>query len=268
MEELHIAPKVSIGMPVFNGEKYLKEAIDSILSQSFTDFELIISDNASTDITQSICEEYALRDARIRYVRQPVNQGALANFQFVLDQAKGEYFIWFAHDDRWDPTFFSRAIEILESDGDCGLVFSSIVVRNLDTHMEERIHARSVVSNSRAVRYLQAILNMRSSMLYGMYRVDLLRRNQLELFDFADINLILNTALESNIRVLDDFLYIAGIKGVRVPYSLTNRKIRRMPFLKTQYQSLGKYFGFPLHQILFSVICMYMLYNKIRLWRY
>lgn len=261
-------PKLTVGMPVYNAEAYIRDAIDSILAQGFTDYELIISDNASTDSTELICREYLSKDSRVRYVKQRENIGAPKNFRFLLEQAKGEYFIWFAHDDRWDPTFFSRAIEILESDGDCGLVFSSIVVRNLDTHMEERIHARSVVSNSRAVRYLQAILNMRSSMLYGMYRVDLLRRNQLELFDFADINLILNTALESNIRVLDDFLYIAGIKGVRVPYSLTNRKIRRMPFLKTQYQSLGKYFGFPLHQILFSVICMYMLYNKIRLWRY
>lgn len=93
---------ITIGMPVFNGEKYIREALDSLLAQTFTDFELIISDNASVDDTQAICEEYARRDHRIRYVRQTENQGALANFQFVLNQAQGEFFMWAAADDRWD----------------------------------------------------------------------------------------------------------------------------------------------------------------------
>ena len=95
-------PVVSIGMPVYNGAKYIREALDSLLSQTFVDFELIISDNASTDATQEICEEYARRDLRIRYVKQSENKGALANFQFVLNQAKGEFFMWAAADDKWD----------------------------------------------------------------------------------------------------------------------------------------------------------------------
>lgn len=95
-------PAVSIGMPVYNGAQYIREALDSLLAQTFTDFELIISDNASTDATQSICEEYAHRDPRIRYVRQAENKGALANFQFVLDHAQGGFFMWAAADDRWD----------------------------------------------------------------------------------------------------------------------------------------------------------------------
>lgn len=94
-------PTVSIGMPVYNGAKYIREAVDSLLAQTFTDFELIISDNASIDATQAICEEYARRDPRTRYMRQSENKGALANFQFVLDQARGEFFMWAAADDRW-----------------------------------------------------------------------------------------------------------------------------------------------------------------------
>ena len=86
-------------MPVFNGEKFIKNAIDSILSQTFKNFELIISDNASTDSTSKICEEYALKDNRIRYFRQSQNFGAVKNFQFVLEQAKCEYFMWTAADD-------------------------------------------------------------------------------------------------------------------------------------------------------------------------
>jgi glycosyltransferase involved in cell wall biosynthesis len=93
------ASTVSIGMPVYNGEKYIREALDSLLSQTFTDFELIISDNASTDDTSKICQEYANRDSRIRYIRQAANIGANANFEFVLMQAIAELFMWAACDD-------------------------------------------------------------------------------------------------------------------------------------------------------------------------
>jgi glycosyltransferase involved in cell wall biosynthesis len=89
-------------MPVYNGEKYVREALDSLLNQSFCSYELIISDNSSTDNTEEICREYQKKDKRIKYYRQQNNLGALANFQFVLDNANCEYFMWAACDDRWD----------------------------------------------------------------------------------------------------------------------------------------------------------------------
>jgi glycosyltransferase involved in cell wall biosynthesis len=95
-------PKVSIGMPVYNGERFICEAIDSLLAQTFTDFELVISDNASTDSTASICQRYSKQDPRIHYIRQQDNIGVLRNFQFVLNHASGEYFMWAACDDKWD----------------------------------------------------------------------------------------------------------------------------------------------------------------------
>ncbi len=98
-------PKVSIGMPVYNGAAYICKALDSLLAQSFDDFDLIISDNASTDETQAICQAYAKKDARIRYVRQEKNMGPIGNFDFVLNQSQGEYFMWAAHDDVWDRGF-------------------------------------------------------------------------------------------------------------------------------------------------------------------
>jgi len=103
-------PQVSIGMPVYNGAKFIHEALDSLLAQTFTDFELIISDNASTDETEAICREYAAKDSRIRYVRQSTNLGAVANFQFVLDEAVGEYFMWAAADDVWSIIFIEKAL--------------------------------------------------------------------------------------------------------------------------------------------------------------
>ena len=106
-----MTPKlVSIGMPVFNGEPYLAQALDSLLAQSFADFELIISDNASTDRTQEICESRRQRDPRIRYFRQPVNQGPASNFNFVLRQATGKYFMWAAHDDVWDREWIATVL--------------------------------------------------------------------------------------------------------------------------------------------------------------
>ena len=86
--------RVSIGLPVYNGEKYLEQALISILSQTYTDFELIISDNASTDRTQAICREYAAKDPRIRYYCNEENLGAAPNHNRVFELASGEYFKW------------------------------------------------------------------------------------------------------------------------------------------------------------------------------
>jgi len=103
-------------MPVYNGERYLAEALDSLLAQTYTDFELIISDNASTDSTEDICRRYAESDGRIRYVRQQQNLGAIWNFNHVFKLARGTYYRWHAHDDICAPTFLARCVEMLDSD--------------------------------------------------------------------------------------------------------------------------------------------------------
>jgi len=109
-------PRVSIGLPVFNGEDYLAEALDSILAQTYTDFELIISDNASTDRTQEICQAYAAKDRRARYYRNERNLGAAKNFNYVFELSSGEYFKWAAYDDVLGPEFLSRCITVLDQD--------------------------------------------------------------------------------------------------------------------------------------------------------
>lgn len=101
-------------MPVFNGEHLIRDALDSVLGQTFTDFELLISDNASTDRTETICREYAERDYRIRYMRHSENRGGAANFKFVLDEAKGEYFKWLAYDDYLDARFIEIIVGYLD----------------------------------------------------------------------------------------------------------------------------------------------------------
>jgi glycosyltransferase involved in cell wall biosynthesis len=115
-------PTVGIGMPVFNGEAYLAVAISSILSQTFEDFELVISDNGSSDGTEDICRSFAAADPRIRYIRQPKNLGASWNFNHVFHVSRCKYYKWAAHDDMMAPEFLERCVEVLESDRKCVLV--------------------------------------------------------------------------------------------------------------------------------------------------
>jgi glycosyltransferase involved in cell wall biosynthesis len=108
--------RLSIGMPVFNGEKYLKEALDSILSQTFRNFELIISDNASTDSTQQICYEYAAKDGRVHYYRNEQNIGGPKNYNRVFKLSSGEYFKWAAYDDVLAPEYLRKCVNVLDKD--------------------------------------------------------------------------------------------------------------------------------------------------------
>jgi glycosyltransferase involved in cell wall biosynthesis len=107
--------RVSVGLPVYNGEDYVVQAIESILKQTFVDFEFIISDNCSTDRTEDICQAFARSDPRIRYYRQPGNRGATANENFLVAEARGEYFIWINHDDIYDSTLIERAARVLDA---------------------------------------------------------------------------------------------------------------------------------------------------------
>lgn len=106
-------PPVSIGMPVYNGERFIGKALDSILQQSYPYFQLLISDNCSTDRTAEICREYAARDSRIKYVRQSTNLGATANFRYVLDASVHERFIWAAADDWWNSDRLEHLVSAL-----------------------------------------------------------------------------------------------------------------------------------------------------------
>ncbi len=107
---------MSVGLFVYQAEDRIRGVIDSLLAQTYAQFELIISDNASTDATETICREYAARDARIRYLRQSSNLGATRNLRIVFDAARGKYFTWAAADDMKSPDFLSANVAALESD--------------------------------------------------------------------------------------------------------------------------------------------------------
>lgn len=124
------APFVSIGLPVYNGENFLTEAIESILAQTYRDFELIISDNGSTDGTASICNAFSAQDSRVRYYRSGENQGAAWNFNRVFALARGKYFKWMAHDDLITPQYLEKCVRVLEDDP--SLVLCSTCIRQIN----------------------------------------------------------------------------------------------------------------------------------------
>ncbi|MEL6429854.1 MAG: glycosyltransferase family A protein [Planctomycetota bacterium] len=137
------APLVSIGLPVFNGEAFLDEAIRAVVGQSHEDFELVLADNASTDGTREICERWSADDARIRWARTEAHTGAAHNFNRAFKLARGHYFKWVAHDDLIEPTYLKRCVDVLESDATVVLAHSKMVeidersevLRDLDIHV-------------------------------------------------------------------------------------------------------------------------------------
>jgi glycosyltransferase involved in cell wall biosynthesis len=121
-------PRLSIGLPVYNGENYLAAALDALVSQTYDNFELIVSDNASIDGTEAICRDYAARDPRVSYHRQEVNRGAAWNFNHTFELARGEYFKWAAHDDLHAPTFLERCVAALDANPALVLCFTQAAV--------------------------------------------------------------------------------------------------------------------------------------------
>jgi glycosyltransferase involved in cell wall biosynthesis len=142
-------PLVSIGMPVYNGEFYISKVIEAILAQTYTKFELIISDNASVDNTENICRNYSKQDNRIKYIKQIENQGALFNFKYVLEKARGEYFMWAAADDLRDVNFLFECVTILDTNPYCvaATSFDSMIGSNYVRKFEVKgnFHDRLVI---------------------------------------------------------------------------------------------------------------------------
>ena len=124
------SPRISLGLPVYRGEDYLRAAVSSLQQQSFDDFELVISDNNSPDETGSIARELAADDSRIRYVCHEENIGAHRNYNSILPLVRGEYFKWMAHDDLLAPHFLARCVDALDNDPGVVLAFTQALEIN------------------------------------------------------------------------------------------------------------------------------------------
>jgi glycosyltransferase involved in cell wall biosynthesis len=174
-------PRLSVGLAVYNGERYLAEALDSILSQTFTDFELIISDNASNDNTERICREYAAKDSRIRYYRNAINIGGANNENRTFELARGEYFRWAADDDVCAPDLFAKCIEVLDQDPEVVLCHS--IVDEIDEHGRPlRTLDRNKASSTKPYERFRSLtsLDYNCEETYGIIRSEVLRNTRLQ----------------------------------------------------------------------------------------
>jgi glycosyltransferase involved in cell wall biosynthesis len=208
-------PKVSVGLPVFNGEKYLNEAIDSILCQSFTDFELIICDNASFDRTEEICQDYAAQDSRIRYYRNKTNIGGSRNQNLTIELSQGEYFHLGAHDDLLDPDLLAKSVEVLDRNSSVVLCYSLMFeiddCGNILSKIEPADLATSIDPDRRFSNLLEG---HRVDFLYGLIRIDTLRKTELEPpYPQADSIFACELALNGQFWKIPEYLYYRRIHG-------------------------------------------------------
>ena len=145
-------PRVTIALPVYNGERFLGRAIDSCLSQDYEDFELLIVDNASEDGTGAIARDYALHDSRVRYVRNSENIGAQANHNLAFQMGKGEYFKWTAHDDWMTSDFVGRCVEQLDQNPAAVMCFTHVAHTDADGEVFRIRRDDAAAAASRSVR--------------------------------------------------------------------------------------------------------------------
>ena len=200
-------PLVSIGLPVYNGENYLTEAIRSVLGQTFSDFELVVSDNASTDRTSDICRDFAATDPRVRYLRNEKNIGAALNYDLVWHQSCGTYFKWLAHDDRLLPGYVAATVSALENNPH--IVLCNTVVEYIDQYGKQLGFYRSVIKDSgdeNPAGRLAAILRLHTCVdFFGMIRRDAMQNSLLhQAFRGSDRVFLAQMALRGPMLQLDE----------------------------------------------------------------
>jgi len=199
--------KVSIGIPVYNGENYLESAIRSVLAQDYQDIELIIADNASTDRTQTICKDYADTDRRVRYFRNPKNLGAAPNYNKVFHESVGQYFKWLAHDDLLLPGYVETTVKTLEADP--GLVLCNTVIDYVDGEGQHLGFYKSVMSESDSDnagrRFATLVLKSHTCVdFFGMIRRTAMQDSILHMpFSGADKAFLAQMALRGRMRQVD-----------------------------------------------------------------
>jgi glycosyltransferase involved in cell wall biosynthesis len=167
-------PRVSIGVPVYNGAACLAETLDCLIGQTLPELEIVVADNASTDATSDICRRFAERDPRIRYVRHPSTIPVTDNFNFVLAQARAPHFMWAAHDDLRDPDFIERLAAALDENDNAILAFGDVV--EIVDGMPRPLALRFANGELSARARLRSAALFSLHHLYGLWRTERLRK--------------------------------------------------------------------------------------------
>ncbi|AOY78700.1 glycosyltransferase family 2 protein [Moorena producens JHB] len=212
------SPLVSIGMPVYNGANFIKDAIEGILSQTFEDFELIISDNASTDDTEEICRAYAAQDQRIHYYRNQKNLGGAYNYNRVFELSRGEYFKWAAHDDACAPDYLERCIEVLNRMPSVVLCYPRTLIidtqgKPINQNYSDDLNLNSPKPDERYQRFLDVLFHIpggrdKISPIFGLIRKSTLSQTPLIGSYFgSDLVLIGELALLGQFYEVPEYLF-------------------------------------------------------------
>lgn len=202
--------RVSIGLPVYNGARYLAATLDSILAQTYTDFELIISDNASTDETEEICRTYAGSDERIRYHRNAVNLGLSKNYSKVFELSSGEYFKWATYDDLIAPEFLTKCVAVLDSDPSVVLVHTRSYRIDENGKINGTYDYEMNLSATRPAVRFHDLVTVRHSCneSLGLIRSDILRLTPLQAnFVGSDRTLLAELGLRGRIQIIPEYLF-------------------------------------------------------------
>lgn len=203
-------PRLSIGLPVYNGERFLRFALDALINQTYQDFELIICDNASTDSTRMICQDYAARDSRIRYYRNHTNIGAAANFNRAFELSHGEYFKWAASDDVISPDFLEKCIAVLDRDPSIVLCYSKADRIDSSGEIDGNYDFEMRVSDpSPVVRFSDLILvNHFCIAIFGVMRRSVLAQTPLiGKFVGSDRTLLAELGLRGRLYEIPEYLF-------------------------------------------------------------
>lgn len=208
-----ISPLVSVGLPVYNGEDYLVQALDSLLAQTYRNFELIISDNASTDKTAQICQDYAARDSRISFYPSEKNLGAAWNYNRVFELSKGKYFKWAAHDDLCAPNYLEKCVDLLEADPSVVLCYANTAVIDpagtVIDRCTEDLHFQGDRASERYQQFHQRFLRKyKCNAVFGLMRRNALRGTDLiGRYEASDITLLAELALIGKITEIPEYLF-------------------------------------------------------------
>jgi glycosyltransferase involved in cell wall biosynthesis len=203
------APRLSIGLPVYNGEEYLAESLDALLGQSYEDFELIISDNASTDGTQEICRLYKEKDNRIRYIRLPKNIGAGPNHNYVFTEARGELWKWASHDDLYGRDLLLRCVEALDERPDFVLAHSwQAIIDGAGNIVQPFDYQHATDSPHAPERFRSLLFEPGGDDFYGVMRTAMLRKvRPHDSYHHADRTFVAEIGLHGRFHQVPELLY-------------------------------------------------------------
>lgn len=198
---------VTVGMPVYNGEKYISQAIESVLNQTFTDFQLVICDNQSCDSTQEICESY--QDPRVHYFRNEKNLGASGNFNIAFSKNQSPYFKWLSHDDLLGAENLERCVALLNEEPTLSIAHCRTIKIDEDgNEFGNYDHDLRLDSSNASERFNKLLWMDYVSELFGLMRADVVKRTRgWGNFPGADRNFVAHMALLGNVGYVEDYLF-------------------------------------------------------------